>query len=201
MAAWFDITHELPPHHHNHQHHTNGHHNHQASHHSSNSSSIAGTHMAPNQRSSMQQQQYGREGLYQQQQRPSGPYSPWPQQPQPRPSGPHSAWPNPAYTTLAQQQQPQQAAAGVVTNPGGVMSHPISNDADVDWAPSSPPDPHRYVECSAELVVEPGAALDHQTRSHRRVGSNADRLACILCFKATSCKVGGRPSGCIALRK
>jgi hypothetical protein len=72
MAAWFDITHELPPHHHNHQHHTNGHHNHQASHHSSNSSSIAGTHMAPNQRSSMQQQQYGREGLYQQQQRPSG---------------------------------------------------------------------------------------------------------------------------------
>lgn len=163
MAAWFDITHELPPHQHSHPHHLNGHHNHQASHHSSSSVSNGGAHMAPNQRGSMQQQQqqYGREGLYQQQQqRPSGPYSPWPQQPQPRPSGPHSPWPNPAYTTLAQQQQ--QAAAGAVTNPGGVMSHPISNDADVDWAPSSPPDPHRCVRGSAELWAGAWGRIDHQ---------------------------------------
>jgi hypothetical protein len=71
-------------------------------------------------------------------------------QQQPRPSGPHSPWPNPAYMPAdwvsAQQQQSQQqpsaAAAAAAASP---LSHPIAADesVDVDWTPRSPLDPHR----------------------------------------------------------
>lgn len=128
MAAWFDITHELPPgqqqHQHSHGHLPNGH-----------SSSSAG---AP-----PLQQQYGRD-VYQQQHQA---YQQMKQQ-QPRPSGPHSPWPNPAYMPAnwppAQQQQQQSQQPSAAASP---LSHPISADeaVDIDWAPRSPPDPHRCV--------------------------------------------------------
>lgn len=131
MAAWFDITHELPAGQQQHQH-SHGH----------SSSSSAG---AP-----PPQQQYGRD-VYQQQQA----YQQMKQQQQPRPSGPHSPWPNPAYMPAnwppaQQQQQSQQPSAAAPP-----LSHPISADeaVDVDWAPRSPPDPHRCVFDPAVLAT------------------------------------------------
>jgi hypothetical protein len=134
MAAWFDITHELPPqHNHHHNHLSNGHH--------SSSSSSPGP---AGQQQQQQAQQYGRDMYSQPQQAYS--YQHAQHQPQPHPSGPHSPWPNPAYMPPnwpPQQQQAQPPAAAVGVSHPNLMSHPINEDADVDWAPSSPPDPHR----------------------------------------------------------
>jgi hypothetical protein len=84
-------------------------------------------------------QQYARDP-YQQQQQQQQAYQ---MQQQPRPSGPHSPWPNPAYMPANWSPVQQQQPAAVGSTKGVVVSHPIGNDADADWAPSSLPDPHR----------------------------------------------------------